>query len=108
MTLFETSLLGYLAIGFAIGALYFLGLWWTVRRLKRSRRPTVLTLASFLSRAALVLVVFYLAAQGRWERFLGCLAGFLLARVVITRRLRPRAPEQPRPTADPLTTERDG
>lgn len=108
MPLFEVSLIAYPAIGFGAGALYFIGLWWTVRRMKTSRRPTVLTLVSFLMRAALVLVVFYLAAQGQWEGFLGCLIGFILARVVVTRRLRPRAPEQGHSTADPLATERDG
>ena len=108
MTQFEPSFLLYPAIGFGIGALYFIGLWWTVRRLKTSRRPTLMTLASFVLRAGLVLVVFYLAARGHWEGFLGCLAGFVLARLAVTRRLRPRAGGEGPRTADPLAPGRDG
>jgi F1F0 ATPase subunit 2 len=101
------------AAGLAAGGIYFAGLWWTVRRLNTSRRPTALTLASFALRAALVLVVFYLVAQGHWERFLGLMAGFVLARAAITRRLRPRAPEHrpagaDRAPATETTPETDG
>lgn len=96
------------AAGLGAGTLYFLGLWWTVRRLRTSRRPTLLTLASFVMRAALVLVVFYLAARGHWEGFLGCLAGFVLARLAVTRRLRPRPAEETGRSADHLVTGKDG
>ena len=97
------------AAGLAAGGLYFTGLWWTVRRLKTSRRPTALTLSSFALRTMFVLAVFYFVAQGHWARFLGCMAGFLLARVAITRRLRPPDPDRrSAKTAKPLTTGTDG
>lgn len=101
MPLLKPSLLLYPAIGFGIGAFYFTGLWWTVCRLKTSRRPTVLTMVSFGLRAALALMVFYLASQGHWERFLGCLAGFVLARLAVTRGLRPRAIGEGQPSSNP-------
>jgi F1F0 ATPase subunit 2 len=97
-----------IAAGLAAGTVYFIGLWWTVRRLKTSRRPTLLTLASFVLRAVLVLVVFYLAARGHWEGFIGCLAGFVLARLAVTRRLRPRARGGGPKTTDPLAPGRNG
>jgi F1F0 ATPase subunit 2 len=98
------------AAGLAAGLIYFTGLWWTVRRLQTSRRPTVLTLASFALRAVFVLAAFYFVAQGHWERFLGCMVGFLLARVAVTRRLSPQqAPDgQPARASKSLTTGTDG
>jgi len=92
------------AAGLGAGTVYFMGLWWTVNRLKISRRPAVLTLGSFALRAVLVLAVFYLVAQGHWARFLGCMVGFLAARTAITRRLRP----EPTEAFETLTTGMDG
>ena len=79
----------YLAVGLAVGIFYFAGLWWTVQRLARVRRPALWTLASFLLRSAVVLAVFYAASQGRWERILFCFGGFILARFLVVRRMRP-------------------
>ncbi len=75
--------------GFGAGLLYFGGLWWSVKRLARVKRPALLSLISFLLRAAFVLAVFYLLGQGRWERIAACLAGFLLARVLLLGALAP-------------------
>jgi len=85
MLLLSTTLL-CLIIGLSVGLLYFTGLWWTVVRLTTARRPALWVLASFIVRTGLVLAVFSISAQGHWERFLACLAGFVLARVLMTRR----------------------
>lgn len=104
MTTVITTWMMPAAAGLAAGGVYFAGLWWTVNRLKISRRPAVLTLASFALRAILVLAVFYLVAQGHWARFLGCMVGFLAARTAITHRLR----SEPTGAFETLTTGMDG
>ncbi len=77
-----------LVTGTVLGTLYFGGLWITVRRLAVTRQPALLTLVSFVVRAAVVLLGFYFVMGGRWERLVACLAGFLLARTLFIRRLR--------------------
>lgn len=84
---------------FAAGAgasfLHHLGLWWTVRRLPSSRRPVLLSLASFYLRVAGVLAVFYLVMRGKWENVAVCMLGFLLVKLVMTRVLAPEAGIKP-------------
>ena len=76
-------------VGVGLGGMYFGGLWLTVRRLPHTHWPVPLLLGSMVGRIALTLVGFYLVMGGRWERLLACLAGFILARVVLVRWLRP-------------------
>ena len=40
---------------------------------------------SFIIRMAIILVGFYFIGQNSWQKLLICLAGFLIARVVVTR-----------------------
>ena len=77
------------AAGMGLGVFYFGGLWLTVRQLPASRRPALLFLGSFAVRTAVALVGFYLVMGGRWERALGCLVGFMMARLMLVSRLRP-------------------
>jgi F1F0 ATPase subunit 2 len=79
----------YLAIGFIAGAGYFLGLWWTVRRLPAVRQPALYTMISFLVRTAALLGIFFVVAQGDWVPILYCLAGFTISRVLMLGRIRP-------------------
>ncbi|MFW6127514.1 MAG: ATP synthase subunit I, partial [Thermodesulfobacteriota bacterium] len=65
------------------------GLWLTVQRLPGARRPGLLTLLSLIIRLGVTLAGFYLVMAGRWERLLVCLAGFLLVRILLVRRLGP-------------------
>lgn len=81
-----TAIVSVLA-GAALGTVFFVGLWWTVRRALTVSQPAVLVLASMLGRTALVVGGFYLVADGAWQRLLFCLAGFILARLVVTRLL---------------------
>ena len=73
--------------GVALGAIFFGGLWWTVRRALSSRQPALLVMASMLGRTGLVVVGFYFVAGGQWQRLLFCLAGFIAARLIVTRLL---------------------
>jgi len=75
--------------GLVLGLVYFGGLWLTVRHLPRARRPGLLSVASLVVRLGLTLVAFYLVMGGRWERLLVALAGFLVMRTILVRRLGP-------------------
>lgn len=79
------------AAGFVLGAFYFGVMWLTVERLERSAQPGLLLLVSMFGRLAITLTLFYRVADGRADRLLACLAGFIVARVVLVSRIRPRA-----------------
>lgn len=78
-----------LLAGGGLGAFYFAGLWWTVQKLPTAQSPALLSFGSFLLRTAVVLAGFYLVMGGHWERLVACLLGFLAARVVLVKRLKP-------------------
>lgn len=85
------ALLIGLAVGAALGAVYFGALWASVRQLPR-RQPGGWFVAGLLARMAVAAAV--LALVGRWgggPGLLGALAGFILVRVAMLRRLRPGA-----------------
>lgn len=73
------------AAGGILGAVFYGGLWWTVRRGLLSRRPAVWFLPSLLARTAVALLGFYVVFGGDWRRLVACLSGFVLARIVVTR-----------------------
>ena len=82
--------------GGALGAIFFGGLWWTVRRGVSSAHPALWFLGSLLVRMAVVLAGFYFVGHGSWQRLVACLVGFILARLVVMSLSRPplaRAPE---------------
>ena len=74
-----------LLVGVLLGGFYFGGLWLTVRRLPDSATAGLWLLGSFVLRTAVVLFGFFVVSDGRWERIVACLVGFLLARTVILR-----------------------
>jgi F1F0 ATPase subunit 2 len=80
----ETCLLGLL-LGAALGVFFFASLWWSVRRGLASPAPAVWFLLSLLVRSGLVVCAFYVAGRGDWRRLLACLAGFWIARSLVTR-----------------------
>jgi len=84
--------------GTALGAVFYGGLWWTVRRGLNSRQPAVWFLASLIARTAVSLLGFYAVFRGDWRRLAACLAGFVLARILVTRLTRPL----PEPAGRPL------
>ncbi len=76
--------------GLLIGAIFYGGLWWTVRRI--CARAAGLWLAgSFLVRTMIALAGFYAAARGSWQGAAACLAGFIVARIAVTCSTRVRA-----------------
>ena len=78
------------AMGLVLGAIFFWGLWWTVRRGVASPRPAMWFLGSLLLRTSIVLAGLYVVGRGHWERLLLCLLGFVVARLVVTRLTRPQ------------------
>jgi len=74
--------------GMGLGLFYFGGLWLTVRQLPTRRYSVPLFLGSFVGRTAVVLAGFYFVMDGRWERVLACLAGFIMVRQLLVSRLR--------------------
>lgn len=79
------------AIGLAGGALYFAGLWWTVRRLADRRLPTAGLITSWLIRVLVLMGALYWAMDASAQRLpalLSAVAGVLVARTVILRRVR--------------------
>ncbi|MHB1391150.1 MAG: N-ATPase subunit AtpR [Thermoleophilia bacterium] len=78
---------GALMVGLGLGAVYFGGLWHTLRRLPDSRRPGLLVFSSYFGRIALCVAGFFLVGRGgHWERMLIALAGLLAARFFLVRR----------------------
>lgn len=84
-----------LILGAALGALHGWGLWATVRALRRVRAPGLLLAASMALRTAITVAGFYLVMQGSATRLLVCLAGFIAARTLLTRRLGAAPPAPP-------------
>jgi F1F0 ATPase subunit 2 len=74
-----------LAVGVLIGAVFFGGLWWTVRKSASSRRPSLLFMGSLLLRMTVTISGFYLVSRGDWRRLLICLVGFQIARIAVMR-----------------------
>jgi F1F0 ATPase subunit 2 len=83
------GLLGLLA-GAALGALYFLWLWWTLLAMVDRRRAGVWFAVNIVLRLAFALAGFALLARwGGWPSTVAGLLGFIAARTLLTRRLQP-------------------
>jgi F1F0 ATPase subunit 2 len=74
-----------LAAGVGLGFGYFSGLWWTVRQLAAARHPALWLGGSFVVRAGVSLVGFYVVLGGGAARLMVCLLGFLVARTILVR-----------------------
>ena len=70
--------------GLLLGAIFFGGLWWTVRKGLTSKQPAFWFLGSTLLRMSIALVGFYFVGRDDWKRLLACLVGFVIARFVVT------------------------
>lgn len=80
--------------GLVLGAIFFGGLWWTVRKGVVSKHPALWFLSSLILRTALVLAGFYFVSGGHWERLVVCVLGFLVARFIVIWLTRPSAGNQ--------------
>jgi F1F0 ATPase subunit 2 len=87
-------------VGGALGAFFFGGLWWTVRKALASAKPALWVFTSLLLRFGLTLAGFYYVAGEDWRRLLSCLVGFVLARQIVTRLTRSPEECQTRPAQE--------
>jgi F1F0 ATPase subunit 2 len=81
--------------GAGIGAAYFLWLWWTLQGLVDRRRAGLWFVVNVAARLVLAVAGFGLVARWLgWQALAAALAGFVVARVVLLRRLTGR-PDDP-------------
>ena len=71
--------------GILLGAIFYGGLWWTVRSTVSAKSSAAWLIGSFLLRAMIALGGFYFVSRGDWRSLLACFLGFLIARVLVTR-----------------------
>jgi F1F0 ATPase subunit 2 len=69
--------------GIVLGAIFFGGLWWTVRKGVTAKHPALWFLGSMIARMSIVLIGFYFVGAGSWQRLLACLVGFIGARLIV-------------------------
>jgi F1F0 ATPase subunit 2 len=86
--------------GATLGALFFGGLWWTVRKHLSSARPMLWFVGSLLLRIGIVVAGFAFVSAGSWQRLLACLTGFVMARMIVIRLTRSSAGTRPPGTGD--------
>jgi F1F0 ATPase subunit 2 len=74
--------------GAVLAAVFFGGLWWTVRRGVRSPRPALWFLCSMTVRTSVVLAGFFFATARPLEWLFPCLVGFMVLGLFATWRTR--------------------
>ncbi len=62
-----------LLAGLSLGALFFGGLWWTVRQSMSAKHPSIWLFASLMLRMSATLTGFYFVGRGDWQRLVVCL-----------------------------------
>jgi len=83
------SLFLMFAVGMILGGLYFSGLWFTVQRIQLEKHPAVWIIASMVLRMVLLLIAFYFVlSYGSWVHLLAVLGGFIVLRMISTRKMR--------------------
>jgi F1F0 ATPase subunit 2 len=83
------ALLAAWAAGVLLGAMFFGGLWWTIRKGVSSQRPALWFLGSLMLRMSIAVTGFCVASGGHGGRLLLCLLGFVMASFCVTRLTRP-------------------
>jgi len=87
-------------VGALVGAIFFGGLWQTVRRAVSSKQPALWFLGSILLRTGVTLAGFYFVSRAHWERLPACLLGFVLVHAAVTLRTRAQMKAPARPTQE--------
>lgn len=82
--------------GLVLGAIFFGGLCWTVRKGMASPRPALWFFTSLMLRMAVVLLGFHWVGRDDWRRMVACLVGFVVARFAVIRLTRPPSGKQTR------------
>ena len=70
--------------GMFLGAVFFGGLWVTVRQMPRSPHPALLFLSSVVLRTTIVLIGIWYFSAGDAMAMIACLAGFVGLRLLAT------------------------
>ena len=78
-----------LLVGLLSGAIFFGGLWWTVRAGTVVRHPAIWFALSLALRGSLLGVGFYYVAADGWQALLLCTTGLLIARTAMFRLIPP-------------------
>jgi F1F0 ATPase subunit 2 len=91
-----------LATGVWLGAIFFGGLWWTIRRSVSSKHPALWFFCSLFLRMSIALAGFYFIARGHWERLLLCLLGFVIARLIMMWLTRSSGENKVRPSQEAI------
>lgn len=73
-----------IVVGMVLGAIFFGGLWMTVRQMTTSKRPAILFITSVLLRTAIVLAGIWHFAAGDPYSIAACLLGFIALRLLAT------------------------
>ncbi len=71
------------AFGVGLGAFFFAGLWWTIKKGIASNQPALWFSASLILRVSTVLLGFY-CVSNQVEKLLFCLLGFVMAGLMST------------------------
>jgi F1F0 ATPase subunit 2 len=74
-----------IAAGLILGAIFFGGLWLTVKKSMTSKNAALIVIASFILRMGITLLGFYFVGQGSLQRMLFILLGFIVARFMVLR-----------------------
>jgi F1F0 ATPase subunit 2 len=69
--------------GLLLGAVFFGGLWWTVRKGVSSARPALWFFGSVLLRMSIALTGLYLVGHEHAGRLVLCLVGVVVARLIV-------------------------
>jgi F1F0 ATPase subunit 2 len=89
--MYETLILTLAGLaGIFLGAIFFGGLWWTIRKGLASNQPALWFFVSLLLRTSIVLAGFLVLARGHWQRLVAGLLGFVMARLMVTWLIRNR------------------
>jgi F1F0 ATPase subunit 2 len=71
-------------MGGLLGTFFYGGLWWTIQKGVSSKQPALLFTSSLAVRTIIALAGFYFVSRGNWHQLLGCLVGFVIARILVT------------------------
>lgn len=71
--------------GIVLGALFFAGLWLSVRRLGHAKRLGLVLVVSYVVRMIVVIGGLFLLSDGDWRRLAAALTGFILMRMLMVR-----------------------
>ena len=75
--------------GLVLGTIYFAGLWYSIRLVLNRNHTALWMSVSFLLRNLLVLAGFYWIMDNNWLPLVTSLAGFLLVRSLLIKRIGP-------------------